>query len=106
MFFKCRQKSLYTLTLIISFITILFSISFLVYLLISGNISNTNIVIIANVIFSPIVILILNYIVYSGNYTYSILKQSDEMKEKIIISFILLISLFTLAGLICTILGV
>ena len=94
------------MTFLISVIAVLFSLIFLMNLLISGNIANTNIVVVIALIFDPCVILILNYIVYTKNYKYSPLKQPDEVKEKIIIGFIWSISISVLLTICFSIMGI
>ncbi|WP_029687888.1 hypothetical protein [Thermoanaerobacter sp. A7A] len=103
---KKMEKILFFLTFLISIIAVLFSLIFLMDLLISGNIANTNIIVVIALIFDPCVILILNYIVYTKNYKYSPLKQPDEVKEKIIIGFIWGISILVLLTIGFSIMGI
>lgn len=103
---KKMEKLLFFLTFLISVIAVLSSLIFLMNLLISGNIANTNIIVVIALIFDPCVILILNYIVYTKNYKYSPLKQPDEVKEKIIIGFIWAISIVVLLTIVLTILQI
>ncbi|SHF16923.1 hypothetical protein SAMN02745195_01998 [Thermoanaerobacter uzonensis DSM 18761] len=103
---KKMKKLLFFLTFLISIISVLSSLVFLMNLLISGNIANTNIIVVIALIFDPCVILILNYIVYTKNYKYSPLKQPDEVKEKIIIGFIWGISISVLLTICFSIMGI
>jgi len=103
---KNGKTIVFFLTFVISIIAVLSSLIFLMNLLISGNIANTNIIVVVALIFDPCVILILNYIVYTKNYKYSPLKQPDEVKEKIIIGFILAISIVVLLTIVFAILRI
>jgi hypothetical protein len=103
---KKMEKLLFFLTFLISVIAVLSSLIFLMNLLISGNIANTNIIVVIALIFDPCVILILNYIVYTKNYKYSPLKQPDEAKEKIIIGFVWGISISVLLTICFSIMGI
>ena len=100
--FKKMKKVLIFLTFLISAITILTSLTFLIDFFVSGEITNTNIIVVIALMFDVFVIIILNYIIYAKNYKNSPLKQFDKTEEKIIIKFIWAISIIVLLTIIFT----